>query len=67
MPESVTDRLSTTYELLLLTPSPRYYFDLDAIRAPLARPEAAGGTRTVGGTRTGTTDGIGATDVVVVP
>ena len=33
MPSSVTDRLSTTYEtILLLVRSPRYYFDLDAIR-----------------------------------
>lgn len=35
MPSSVTDRLSTTHEYLyLLTRSPRYYFDLDAIREP---------------------------------
>jgi len=35
MPSSVTDRLSTTHEYLyLLTHSPRYYFDLDAIREP---------------------------------
>jgi site-specific DNA-methyltransferase (cytosine-N4-specific) len=33
MPESVTDRLSTRYELVfLLTKSRRYWFDLDAIR-----------------------------------
>jgi site-specific DNA-methyltransferase (adenine-specific) len=33
MPSSVTDRLSTTYEtVLLLVRSPGYYFDLDAIR-----------------------------------
>jgi site-specific DNA-methyltransferase (cytosine-N4-specific) len=41
MPESVTDRLSTTYELVfLLSKSRRYRFDLDAIREPLVRPEA---------------------------
>lgn len=41
MPESVTDRLSTRWEhLFLLARSRRYYFDLDAIREPLARPEA---------------------------
>lgn len=35
IPESVTDRLSTRYELLfLLTRSERYHFDLDAIREP---------------------------------
>jgi DNA modification methylase len=33
MPESVTDRLSTTYELVfLLAKSRRYWFDLDAVR-----------------------------------
>jgi site-specific DNA-methyltransferase (adenine-specific) len=35
MPESVTDRLATTWEgLYLLTRSARYFFDLDAIREP---------------------------------
>jgi DNA modification methylase len=33
MPESVTDRLSTTYEhVFLLSKKPRYWFDLDVIR-----------------------------------
>lgn len=50
MPESVTDRLSTRYEhLFLLSKSRRYWFDLDAIREPLAYPEAADGTRVFGG------------------
>jgi DNA modification methylase len=50
MPESVTDRLSATYELLfLLTRGPHYHFDLDPIRIPLRRPEAADGTRVFGG------------------
>jgi site-specific DNA-methyltransferase (adenine-specific) len=36
MPSSIRDRLSTTHEVLyFLTRSPRYYFDLDAIRVPL--------------------------------
>lgn len=35
MPESVTDRLSTTYELVFLfAQSARYHFDLDAVREP---------------------------------
>ncbi|MFC5268442.1 DNA-methyltransferase [Kribbella qitaiheensis] len=35
MPESVTDRLSTRYEsVLLFSKSRRYWFDLDAIREP---------------------------------
>ena len=35
MPSSVKDRLATTYEVIyFLTPSPRYYFDLDAVRIP---------------------------------
>jgi site-specific DNA-methyltransferase (adenine-specific) len=35
MPSSVGDRLSLTYEVIyLLVRSPRYYFDLDAIREP---------------------------------
>src|SRR5262249_4097810 len=36
MPSSVADRLSCTYEVvLLLVRSERYFFDLDAIRQPL--------------------------------
>ncbi|HEX5495427.1 MAG TPA: site-specific DNA-methyltransferase [Mycobacteriales bacterium] len=43
MPESVRDRLSCRYEFVfLLVKQPRYYFDLDAIREPLAHPSAAG-------------------------
>jgi len=61
MPESVRDRLSTTYELLfLLTKSRSYYFDLDPIRIPLARPEAADGTRIIGGASKGRTGGADA-------
>ncbi|MDG4829942.1 site-specific DNA-methyltransferase [Solwaraspora sp. WMMD1047] len=38
-PSSARDRLTTTYEMVfLLTRSPRYYFDLDAIRIPLKNP-----------------------------
>jgi site-specific DNA-methyltransferase (cytosine-N4-specific) len=41
MPESVADRLSTKHEhLFLFSKSPRYWFDLDAVREPLLRPEA---------------------------
>lgn len=37
MPESVTDRLSTTFEFVFhLTPNPSYHYDLDAIREPYA-------------------------------
>lgn len=52
MPESVTDRLSCTHEMIfLLTASPRYHFDLDAIRIPLAEPTAlAQRGRIIGGT-----------------
>lgn len=39
LPSSVTDRLSNSYEVvLLLTRSPRYFFDLDAIRVPGSHP-----------------------------
>jgi len=38
-PSSVRDRLTTSYEMVfLLTRSPRYDFDLDAIRIPLKHP-----------------------------
>jgi site-specific DNA-methyltransferase (cytosine-N4-specific) len=51
MPESVTDRLSCTHEMIfLLAPSPRYYFDLDPIRLPLAEPTALTRSRVIGGT-----------------
>lgn len=43
IPESVRDRPSANYEhLFLLTRSPRYYFDLDPIRIPLAHPGKVG-------------------------
>ncbi|MDG4795071.1 site-specific DNA-methyltransferase [Micromonospora sp. WMMD1082] len=62
MPESVRDRLSSTYEtLFLLTRSPQYHFDLDPIRLPLKQPEAADGSRVFGGARKGTAGGINAT------
>ena len=63
MPESVTDRLSTTYELVfLLAKSPRYWFDLDPIREPLAYPECADGTRVFGGKAKGMAGGVGAAE-----
>lgn len=41
MPESVTDRLSGNYEhVFLFSKQPSYWFDLDAVRVPLSRPEA---------------------------
>jgi DNA modification methylase len=50
MPESVTDRLSCRYEhVFLFSKSRRYWFNLDAIREPLAFPEAADGSRVFGG------------------
>jgi site-specific DNA-methyltransferase (cytosine-N4-specific) len=56
MPESVRDRLSSRHEhLFMFTKSPRYWFDLDTIREPLARPEAVtegivfGGSKGPGG------------------
>ena len=50
MPESVTDRLSTRYEMLFMfSKQQRYWFDIDPIREPLAYPDAA---NTVGGNHT---------------
>jgi len=54
MPESVTDRLSTTYELVFMfARSPRYWFDLDAVREPASEIAIARGrdwaTRTASG------------------
>ena len=40
MPESVTDRCTKAHEyIFLLSKSERYYFDNDAIKEPLVRPE----------------------------
>lgn len=51
MPESVRDRLSCTYEtLFLLAKSPRYYFDLDAIRVPVQHSDAHQSATLIGGT-----------------
>lgn len=62
MPESVTDRLSTRYEMLfLLVKQRKYYFDLDAIREPLARPNAVSHHIAVGGADKGRHAGIGTT------
>lgn len=50
MPESVTDRMSNRHEtVFLFAKQPRYWFDLDPIREPLAHPDAADGTRVFGG------------------
>ncbi|MDT0307213.1 site-specific DNA-methyltransferase [Streptomyces sp. DSM 44917] len=62
MPESVTDRLSCRYELLfLLVKQRRYFFNLDAIREPLTRPEALGEGIVVGGVNKGRRAGVDAT------
>lgn len=50
MPESVTDRLSTKHEhIFLFTKGPRYWFDLEAILEPLAKPDAPAGEWVFGG------------------
>jgi site-specific DNA-methyltransferase (cytosine-N4-specific) len=50
MPESVTDRLSTRYEMVFMfSKSRRYWFDLDPIREDLTYPDAADGSRIFGG------------------
>ncbi|WP_396910326.1 DNA-methyltransferase [Mycolicibacterium sp.] len=50
MPSSVTDRLSATYEtVLLLTRAPRYFFDLDAIRVPAISHRAPQARRAIRG------------------
>jgi site-specific DNA-methyltransferase (cytosine-N4-specific) len=52
MPESVRDRLSTRHEhLFLFVKQPSYWFDLDPIREPLARPEALTEGIVFGGTK----------------
>lgn len=62
MPESVRDRLSTRYEtIFLLTKQQRYFFDLDAIREPLVRPEALAEGSVLGGSNKGRHAGVGAT------
>ncbi len=62
MPEPVRDRLSTRYEMLFLfTAQQRYWFDLDAIREPLARPEALGQGIVSGGSRKGCHAGVDST------
>ncbi|GAX57284.1 DNA-methyltransferase [Streptomyces olivochromogenes] len=65
MPESVRDRLSSRHEhLFLFAKSPRYAFDLDAIRVPHTSPRARllAGTSTGGQSRTGKATGIGVGD-----
>lgn len=63
MPSPIKDRLTNRYEhLFLLTPNPRYEFDLDAIREQLAYPNALGSGSIVGGKNKGTLGGVGATE-----
>ena len=43
MPESVTDRCTKAHEyIFLLSKSPKYYFDYEAIKEPSIQPERAG-------------------------
>ncbi|MEU7240272.1 DNA-methyltransferase [Streptomyces sparsogenes] len=52
MPESVRDRLSSRHEhLFLFVKQQSYWFDLDPIREPLARPEALTESIVFGGTK----------------
>lgn len=48
--------------IFLLTRSPRYHFNLDAIRVPLQRPAALGRGKLIGGTGKGPRDAIGSGD-----
>jgi site-specific DNA-methyltransferase (cytosine-N4-specific) len=62
MPESVRDRFSAKHEyVFLLVKSEQYWFDLDAVREPLAYPEALDGTRVFGGKNKGSQGGVGPT------
>ena len=62
MPESVRGRVSNRYEMLfLLVKQQRYYFDLDPIREPLARPGALTESIVIGGSRKGRHAGVDAT------
>lgn len=46
MPESVRDRLSNRHEhLFMFSRSPRYWFDLDAVREPHTAPQRKAGAR----------------------
>lgn len=60
MPEPVRDRLSCTHEMIfLLTPNPRYDFDLDAIRVPHKDPTAMGRGTLIGGVEKGPRNAVG--------
>jgi hypothetical protein len=52
MRHPVTDRLVPLHEtVFFMTPRSRYWFDLDAVREPLAHPDAADGSRIWGAVR----------------
>lgn len=56
MPESVTDRCTKSHEyLFLLTKSPKYYFDNEAIREPVVTEDGGKGIR-FGGNKYGDND-----------
>lgn len=59
MPESVRDRVSNRYEMLfLLVKQQHYYFDLDPIRQPLARPDALTENTVIGDVHKGQKAGV---------
>ena len=50
MPSPVKDRCTRSHEtIFMLSKSARYFYDADAIKEPLACPDAADGTRVFGG------------------
>jgi len=52
MPSSVSDRFSPKYEhIFMFTKSPRYFFDLDAVRVPIIHAKAAERSLTFGGNK----------------
>ncbi|WP_225840283.1 site-specific DNA-methyltransferase [Streptomyces sp. NK08204] len=60
MPESVRDRLSNRHEhLFLFAKSPRYWFDLDAIREPHSAESIAGAKRRAKSKSVYLEDGVG--------
>jgi DNA modification methylase len=60
MPESVTDRPTKAHEyLFLLSKSPRYWYDADAVREPAVRP---GDVQTFGGSKARDGEAIPADD-----
>ncbi|SEP54516.1 DNA-methyltransferase [Amycolatopsis saalfeldensis] len=62
MPESVRDRLSNRYEMLfLLVKQQKYFFDLDPVREPPARPASRREGKLIGGSNKDRVTGIDVT------